>query len=124
MAAEIRAELARRRMQQAELAVLVKEDPSWVSRILGERRRITVDDLERIASALGLGAVDLLPLDARGGSRVTAGYRDQADSIVADRPDGRPRAGDVSPVRLDHTRRPRRPGRTHPPMPIMHRAAA
>lgn len=95
VAAEIRAHLARRRMQQAELAGLVGEHPSWVSRRLGETRRITIDDLERIARALGVGAVDLLPRSARGGLSVTQPYLHLPESAPGDEPNGRPAAGDA-----------------------------
>jgi transcriptional regulator with XRE-family HTH domain len=106
VAAEIRAHLARRRMQQAELAGLVGEHPSWVSRRLGETRRITIDDLERIAQALGIGAVELLPRSAREGVSVTQPYLRRTDHATEDWPDGRPAVSDAE--RRHGRRRPRR----------------
>lgn len=96
VAAEIRARLARRRMQQAELAALVGEHPSWVSRRLSETRRITIDDLERIAKALGVGAVDLLPRSARTGTSVIQPYLEQPESPSPVKPNERSGSGEAS----------------------------
>ena len=125
VAAEVRSELARRQMQQSELAARLEEHHSWVSkRFYARNRRITVDDLERTARALDVSVADLLPPDARQGSRVTARYRDQAKQLDQDCPYGRPLAGDESSVRIDIDSRPRRLSRRISPMPIMQAAAA
>ncbi len=71
---EIRVEMARRRLNQSELAE--RRDPPegqpWVSRRLSARTPLTVDDLERIAAALRVPVDHLLPrLDS---NQQPAGY--------------------------------------------------
>lgn len=63
VAEEIRALLARRRMSGRELARALDVSPSWVSYRLTGTQPIDVNDLDRIARVLGVGIVDLLPLE-------------------------------------------------------------
>jgi transcriptional regulator with XRE-family HTH domain len=58
---EIRVWMARRRLNQSELAELLGEGQPWVSRRLGGRTPLTVDDLQRVADALGVDVLALLP---------------------------------------------------------------
>ena len=62
---EISSMLGRRRMKQADLARVLNVKPMWVSDRMTGRVRLTVGDLARIARALNVGIVDLLPRDAR-----------------------------------------------------------
>lgn len=55
VAEDVRAELARRRLSGSALAVLLGQSQKWVSRRLSGEVAFDVDDLERIARALGLG---------------------------------------------------------------------
>lgn len=73
VAEEIRAMLGRRRMSGRELARKLDVSPSWVSYRLTGTQEIGLNDLARIADALGVGIVDLLPREQRGG-RPTDGY--------------------------------------------------
>jgi transcriptional regulator with XRE-family HTH domain len=124
VAEEVRAALARRRVSASALARKLGKSQTYVWRRLSGETAFDTDDLEAIAGILDVTVVDLLPPDARGGSRVTIRYRDMAERPAAEKPDVRPPARDTSPVRLDHNRRPRRPGAPRPPMPIMHSVAA
>jgi transcriptional regulator with XRE-family HTH domain len=54
VAAEIRAEMARRRMTQQRLADLLGEQQWWVSKRLTRAIPLSIDDLDRIARALDL----------------------------------------------------------------------
>lgn len=65
VAANIRAEMARRGLTQGEVAARVGMTQQAVSRRLSGRFGITVDDLERFCAALGLTveqALDMSPL--------------------------------------------------------------
>ena len=60
-AAELRAHLARRRISGRALSrMLGKDDPSWVSRRLKGDIPMTTDDIDLIASALGITPLELL----------------------------------------------------------------
>lgn len=61
VAEEIRALMARRRMSGRQLATALKVSPSWVSYRLTGAQPIDVNDLSRIAHALGVGVHELLP---------------------------------------------------------------
>ncbi len=61
VAAEVRAWMGRRGVNQRQLAELLGEDTFWVSRRVHARARLTVDDLVRIARVLGCSIHDLLP---------------------------------------------------------------
>lgn len=64
VAANVRAELGRQNMSRAELARRLDVAEMWLSRRLTGRTPITVEDLGRIATALGVPAGSLLPVDA------------------------------------------------------------
>lgn len=68
VAEELRALLARRRISGRELARQLEESPSWVNYRLTGHTPIGLNDMQRIAEALGVGLVDLLPSHARHGS--------------------------------------------------------
>jgi DNA-binding Xre family transcriptional regulator len=65
VAAEIRAVLARRRVTGRDLAAQLQVSRSWVSYRLTGTTAIDLNDLERIAKALGVEIIDLLPRPAR-----------------------------------------------------------
>lgn len=64
-AEEIRALMGRKRISGAELARRLDVSPMWVSYRLAGKQEIGLTDLERIASALGVTPVDLLPVAVR-----------------------------------------------------------
>lgn len=65
VATEIRAMLARRRISAAELARRLGVTQSYVARRMIGVQPIDLDELERIASILGVTVVDLIPRDRR-----------------------------------------------------------
>lgn len=65
VAEEIRALLARRRVSGRELARRLDVSPNWVSLRITGAQKIDLDDLERIATALEVGVVDLFPRSRR-----------------------------------------------------------
>lgn len=65
VAANIRAEVARRGMTQQQVADLVGEKQYWVSRRLTGAVPITTGDLIRFARALDMPAAELLPRSER-----------------------------------------------------------
>jgi transcriptional regulator with XRE-family HTH domain len=76
VAAEIRALMGRRNINRAELARRLNVEDSWVGKRLNGRTEIGVNDLPRIAEALGVGIVDLLPRSER---RLTGDYPPEGD---------------------------------------------
>lgn len=74
IAIEIRMQLAARNQSQAALARALDEGPMWVSDRLNGRVQMTVMDLARIADALGVNLVDLIPRSHGGnGAYVSVG---------------------------------------------------
>lgn len=69
----IKMELAGRDWHQSDLARALAVTEKWVSRRLRFELPLSLDELDRIAGVLNVAVVDLLPPDARQGSRVTAG---------------------------------------------------
>jgi len=66
---EIRAEMARQRLSQMQLAERCKRSQPWLSRRLAGEVPLTLDDLDVIAVALGVPAIRLLwPPASNGGS--------------------------------------------------------
>lgn len=61
VAEEIRALMARRKVSGRELAGQLGVSPSWISYRLSGKQPIDVNDLLRIANALGAGVHELLP---------------------------------------------------------------
>jgi transcriptional regulator with XRE-family HTH domain len=111
VAAEIRAILARRRWRQTQLAERLGVHEMWVSRRLRGVNAITVDDLERIADALGMKPVELLGLAEQAGTQMNSRFpaapeRPPGNSLaparrpVDNRPDGRPISGGRRPERV------------------------
>jgi len=72
VASEIRATMGRLNVKRAELARRIGVEDSWVGKRLNGRTEISLTDLDRIATALGVGIVDLLPRDRR--QQVTGWY--------------------------------------------------
>jgi transcriptional regulator with XRE-family HTH domain len=54
VAAEVRAEMARRKLTQTALAALLGEQQWWVSKRLNRVIPFTIEDLDKIATALEL----------------------------------------------------------------------
>lgn len=65
VAAQLRAEMARRRMSKAQLARMLDVDETWVGRRMLEKAAITMDDLQRIATALEVPLSYFLPESER-----------------------------------------------------------
>lgn len=65
VAAEIRSWMGRLNVRQSQLARRLGEKDQWLSMRLLGRRGINMDELGRIAEALDVGVVDLLPASAR-----------------------------------------------------------
>lgn len=66
VAGEIRAELARQRRSQAELATQLGVSRPWLSRRLSGETPLSVGDIANIADALGVALSDLMaPVDQR-----------------------------------------------------------
>lgn len=63
--------LGRRRMSQADFARLLKVRPMWISDRFTGRVKLTVEDMDRMATALGVEVIELLPRPTR---RVTETY--------------------------------------------------
>jgi transcriptional regulator with XRE-family HTH domain len=61
VAAEIRAEMARRRITGQQLAGALGRSNAWISVRLAGKQAIDLNDLERIADALDVSADQLLP---------------------------------------------------------------
>jgi len=55
---EIKVWMARRRMNQTDVAQKMGHDQTWVSRRLSGKRAMTVDDLEDFAKALDVPAAE------------------------------------------------------------------
>jgi transcriptional regulator with XRE-family HTH domain len=111
VAAEIRAILARRGWKQSQLAERLGVHEMWVSRRLRGVNAISVDDLERIAAALGIKPANLLGLAEQAGGQMNSRFpstseRPAGDSLTparrphGTRPDGRPLTGMRRPERV------------------------
>lgn len=59
-AANLRAECARQRISGRELARRLGESPMWAQRRLSGAQEMTLDELGRIASALGVDPAQML----------------------------------------------------------------
>lgn len=68
VAAEIRAWMGRLDVRQSELARRMGETDQWMSMRLKGRTPIDLNELQRIAQALGLSVLDLLPAQASRGA--------------------------------------------------------
>lgn len=65
VAAEIRAWMGRLDVRQSELARRLGQNDEWLSSRLKGPTPINLNDLQRIATALGVAVVDLFPRDMR-----------------------------------------------------------
>lgn len=65
VAAQIRAEMARRQLPKAHLARLLDVDETWIGRRMRGKSAITMDDLERIATALEMPLSYFVPASER-----------------------------------------------------------
>lgn len=75
VAEEVRAMMARRRISGRKLAEMLDVSPSWVSYRMTGVTPIGLDDLQRIASALGVQPSDLMPRATEGRVLTTVGQR-------------------------------------------------
>jgi transcriptional regulator with XRE-family HTH domain len=124
VAEEVRATLARRRMSASALARTLGKSQTYVWRRLSGETALDTDDLEAIAGVLRIPVVELLPEDVRQGGHVSGPKRYLPERTDRERMVGRPLMGDISSVRVDPDRRPRRRERCVSPMPIMQSVAA
>lgn len=67
VAEELRAILARRQLRQQKLAEMLGENEMWVSRRARGAQMMTLGDVEKIAGALGVTVLDLLPSEVKSG---------------------------------------------------------
>lgn len=116
VADEIRVAMTRRRMSGRELATKLGVSPSWISYRLSGKQPIDINDLARIAHALGVGVHELLPApDVAAQASVSV-----RNPFVTDRAPSphvhRPRAREVNrtdgPSGRTDSRRPVSPRRT------------
>lgn len=75
VAEEVRIQLIRQKMKQTDLATKLGVNEMWLSRRLRGVQSIDLDDLARIAEALGVYPSDLLPRSTEGRLITTAGPR-------------------------------------------------
>jgi transcriptional regulator with XRE-family HTH domain len=110
VAEEIRVQLARKRMSQAELARRLAVSGPWLSYRLTGKQPIDLNDLDAIATALGVTPRELLvPVKTR-----------STEQYVSHRPERQvSRARKGTPARSDDaTRPPNRPAGPHRPVLI------
>lgn len=103
VAEEVRSVMGRKDISKAELARRLGVSEMWTSRRLRGQLPIDLDDMERIAAALDVTVMDLLPRDVR--SQVTVTQRELASrNEIRTRPPGHP-SGSTRPT---GARRPQR----------------
>lgn len=101
VAEEIRVALTRRRMSQRQLAQALNVSPAWLNYRLTGVQAIDVNDMQRIADALGVSVLDLFPRDmVRPNNRSSAlPVRPMPERRrSATRPNGRRAAENTRPV--------------------------
>jgi transcriptional regulator with XRE-family HTH domain len=103
---QIRIALAERDWNQIDLAGAVGENEKWISRRMLCQTSLSLNELDRIAGALGVTAADLLPREARPDTSVIQPYLRRPEGATEDCPDGRPAVSDAE--RRHGRRRPRR----------------
>lgn len=97
VAAEIRAQMGRLDVRQSELARRMGENDQWLSTRLKGRTPIDVNELSRIAKALGLGIHELLPSPEAAAQAICEYHSAPARTIGSsprprdNRPSGHPR---------------------------------
>lgn len=106
VAEEVRVALARRRLSASELARRMGVTQRYISRRLTAEIAFDVDDLQRIARALGVAVADLLPADAhqphtglRTVDGVTTMSRDRTNIYYSQRPTRTTRPVRMEPVK-------------------------
>ena len=115
IAEEIRVLMVRKRVNQKQLAQRLNVSAMWVSGRLTGQTEIAVNDLPRIASALGVPMLDLLPRSERSGTEApTVRYDQPAERPgtrhpVDNRPGTRKPTGRPDPHRTSRVPRPSRP---------------
>lgn len=117
VAEEIRAKLARQRVSASQVARQLGVSHTWMTNRLAGHQDISVNDLQRIADALGCAVADLLPSAIRAG-KTTERYPSAperaplptkpATRVLSPRrpPNGRPERGSRDPGRPALLRRP------------------
>lgn len=85
VAEEVRALLARRRLNGAKLAAAIDRSEMYVSRRLRGETAFDLDDLDRIARVLDVEVVDLLPRPSEGRTVTFAGARETSRRQVTER---------------------------------------
>lgn len=117
-AEEIRALLARRRISAAELARRTGLKQSTLARRMTGETAFDLDDLELIASVLGVSVAQLLPTESEGSSGQTP-YSDRlTDRPRAGRPPNRRNGPSGGPGRSMSSSDTRRPVRRHNAMSV------
>lgn len=118
VAAEIRAWMGRLNVRQSELARRMGESDQWMSMRLKGRTPIDLNELQRIANALGIQAVELLPAAFRKIDNTPDQPNDRWDWLLLtdtppspDKPPRHAATRPFSPNRTDATR----PGSVVPP---------
>jgi transcriptional regulator with XRE-family HTH domain len=91
VAEEVRALLARRRLNGAKLAEAIGRSEMYVSRRLRAETAFDLDDLQNIAETLGVPVLQLLPAGGAGGDRVQAIAHYLAPTVRTIEPPTRPR---------------------------------
>lgn len=94
--AEIRAELARRRWSQVDLANRLGEDQMWLSRRLRGTKPLSLTEFEAIAEALSITPAELVGRAVRGMAQTTAEYFAQTIRPRDTRPSGGPKTPGIS----------------------------
>jgi transcriptional regulator with XRE-family HTH domain len=75
IAAEVRAQLARRRISGRQLARVLDESHTWVNRRLSGSTAMDADDIERIATVLGMTPMQIFVASPAGMQAVDNGAR-------------------------------------------------
>lgn len=108
VAEEIRGWMGKRRLSQAALARQLGVSKMWVSYRLSGAQPIDVNDLERIARALGVAVAELLPADIRRGAEPNIRNSPVTERPTDNRPPARPKSrGDRQVTKSSSVRRPR-----------------
>ena len=100
VAEEVRVLLARRRMSIVALAKAIGKSHTYVWRRLNGETAFDLDDLERIASTLGVTVLDLLPRSAGQGADTPRYAGDVKVEVVQKRSDGRRPGGSNRPANV------------------------
>jgi transcriptional regulator with XRE-family HTH domain len=114
VAEEIRAQMGRKQKTGADLARALGKSQAWISYRLSGKQPIDLNDLEAIASILGVAVAELFPADVRQAVRTIQGNSAVADRPTDNRPPARPNSRGDRPVSTaPGSRRTRRIGSFH-----------